>query len=123
MPENCDAACVKNIINTRLVAPIAALLAEQAGDGHPLYRPAKILAAASRAACEAYAVAIEEGALVRDGVEPRWRGCDEASYLLDRVADVRAGVVRIVVSDVIEEIEGWTDAANAMTATLVRKRK
>jgi len=126
MPENCDAACVKNIINTRLVAYIATNLAEATGEGHPLYRPARILAAASRAACEAYAVAIEEGTLTRAQGRSGWSGCDDAEFLSDAIADVSAekrphgdGLTEREVF-ALRQIKALTSKANAVTTRLVR---
>ena len=118
MPENCDAACVKNIINTRLIAYIAALLAEAAGKSHKLYGPAKVLATASRAACEAYAVAIEEGTLVKTCEHSDWHGCDEASYLIQLVEDVRSGEWKPS-DDAEYKLSEWADRAIRITKALV----
>ena len=122
MPENCDPACVKNIINTRLIAYIATNLAETAGKNHPLYRPARILAAASRATCEAYAVAIEEGTLTRTSAHSGWNGCEDAEFL-------NAAAKAILVRETIDarslrtKMDALTDKANSITARLVHSQK
>jgi hypothetical protein len=122
MPENCDPACVKNIINTRLIAYIATLLAETAGEGHPLFRPARILAAAARAACEAYAVAIEEGTLTHSRQPSGWNGCEDAEMLQRMVLEIGDGS-RGGYKHETARIVALTIRANTVTANLVRMRE
>ncbi len=120
MPENCDASCVKNIINTRLVAYIARHLADVCQTSRsPLFEPARTLASASRAACEAYRVAAEEGTLRQLGQPSGWKGCEDAEFLIEIAQSVRDGKTYDGKAARIR-IDALTDKANAVTARLVR---
>lgn len=118
MPDLCDAACQKLIINSRLIAYIARNLAEALGEGHTLYKRARMLATAARAACEAYNVALEEKRLERTGPSG-WKGCDDAEFLMQVVTDAEAGK-RIATVEVSKRINALIERANATTIRFVK---
>jgi hypothetical protein len=120
MAGECDAACVKNIINTGLMAPIAELLAEALGTGSPLYRKARLLALATRANHQAFDEAVEHGLITLSAEPHGWDGCPQAVALITWVALCWYG--SRLPNDAAELMYQWTDEAIKRTASIVAGR-
>lgn len=111
---------MKIIINSGLMAPVAELLAETVGEGHPLHQPARVLALATRATYHAYQVAIEQGIITRVTEPANWKGCAQATQLIEWVNSVNSGGT--VARGAAELMRTWTLEANKRTAALVSGR-
>jgi hypothetical protein len=119
-PDICDPACQKIIINSGLMAPIADELAEMLGEEHPLFKPARILSFATRANYQAFTVAIDQGVITRADGPSEWKGCPEATQLMDWVALVNNGGT--LPRGAANIMHAWTIEANRRTAALVSGR-
>lgn len=120
MPELCDAACQKLIINSGLMAPIADLLALTVGKAHRICDPAEKLAAACRANYAASMVAIDHGIIARSETNEKWAGCPEATQLMAWInVYCDLGMSREQTTAAISTMTKWTDVANKRTAALV----
>lgn len=120
MADNCDAACVKIIINSGLMAPIADELAEMVGKDHPLFVSARVLAAATRANYQAFNVAIEQGIMKRTEEPSTWKGCAQATQLIEWVGIANNGGT--MPRGAADMMRAWTIEANKRTAALVSGR-
>lgn len=82
MPNDCDPACQKIIINSGLVAISADLLAAGLPEGDPLAKAAIELRDASRALVDTYDYLTERGVMKTAKTKSKWNGCPEASEVM-----------------------------------------
>ena len=119
----------KIIINGRLMATNADLLAETVGADHSLFKSARVLASASRAMVQAYDEAVAEGIVALPSRPWGWKGCAQATQLMQWVEAAESGELIVGEADSINstgwaarKMREWTIEANKRTAALVSGR-
>ena len=110
----------KIIINGRVMATNAALLAETLGHQHAMYGAAMVLAAASRAMVQAFDESAAEGITKLPERPWGWKGCAQATQLIEWVSMVNHGAT--LPRGAVDLMRSWTLEANVRTAALVSGR-
>lgn len=107
----CSPACVKNILNTGLIAPLATELADMLGG--KARAAALSLAGAANSLSTAYVVLVRNG-IIAPVDSSSWVGCDQASLLSSWIEG--GGVLPQDAADTMAE---WTGEMRQITASLV----